>query len=46
MESLATQSQAGVAPPNIDLSRLTRILEQFKDKKGALIPILQRTQDM
>ena len=30
----------------VDFSRLTRILEQFKDQKGALIPILQRTQDL
>lgn len=29
-----------------DLSRLTRVLEQFKGKQGALIPILQRTQDI
>ncbi len=30
----------------VDLSRLTRVLEQFKGQKGALIPILQRTQDL
>ena len=32
--------------PLIDLSRLTRVLEQFKGKKGSLISILQRTQDL
>ena len=32
--------------PPFDLSRLTRVLEQFKGQKGALIPILQRTQDL
>ena len=32
--------------PSIDLSRLTRVLEQFKGEKGSLIPILQRTQDL
>jgi NADH-quinone oxidoreductase subunit E len=46
----ATASQPGkdtaAAQPIIDLSRLTRVLEQFKGKKGSLIPILQRTQDL
>ncbi|MCX6873956.1 MAG: NAD(P)H-dependent oxidoreductase subunit E [Verrucomicrobia bacterium] len=28
------------------MSRLTRVIEQFKGKQGALIPILQRTQDL
>ena len=37
---------AAAESPSIDLSRLTRVLEQFKGKKGALIPILQRTQDL
>ena len=50
MESSTTQSQtsqpSAAVPPSIDLSRLTRVLEQFKGKKGALIPILQRTQDL
>lgn len=31
--------------PSLDLSRLDRILEEFKGHKGAVIPILQRTQD-
>jgi len=30
----------------VDLSRLTRVVEQFKGQKGSLIPILQRTQDL
>ncbi len=34
-----------VAEPPLDLSRLDRILEEFKGQKGAVIPILQRTQD-
>jgi NADH-quinone oxidoreductase subunit E len=34
------------AQPAVDLSRLNRVLEQFKGKPGALIPILQRTQDI
>lgn len=34
------------APLSLDLSRLARVIEQFKGKKGALIPILQRTQDL
>lgn len=29
----------------MDLARLDRILEEFKEVKGALIPILQRAQD-
>ena len=29
----------------LDLKRLDRILEEFKGRKGAVIPILQRTQD-
>lgn len=31
---------------SLDLSRLNRVLEQFKGRRGALIPILQRTQDI
>jgi len=50
MEATTTPSQASrdpaAASPSIDLTRLTRVLEQFKGKKGALIPILQRTQDL
>ncbi len=34
------------APLSIDLTRLNRVLEQFKGKKGSLIPLLQRTQDL
>jgi NADH-quinone oxidoreductase subunit E len=33
-----------VAEP-LDLSRLDRILDEFKGQKGAVIPILQRAQD-
>ncbi len=33
-------------PPLVDLSRLSRVLEHFKGQPGALIPILQRTQDI
>lgn len=29
----------------LDLGRLNRILDEYKGKKGAVIPILQRTQD-
>ena len=32
-----------VAEPPLDLSRLDRILEEFKGQKGAVIPILQRS---
>ena len=32
--------------PSFDLSRLNRVIAQFKGKRGALIPILQRTQDI
>lgn len=31
--------------PPIDLTRLDRILEEFKGARGALIPVLQRAQD-
>ena len=31
--------------PPVDLTRLDRILEEFKTARGALIPILQRAQD-
>ena len=41
-----TGADRAASPPLPDLSRLTRILEEFKNKKGALIPILQRTQDI
>jgi NADH-quinone oxidoreductase subunit E len=34
-----------VAEPPLDLSRLDRILDEFKGQQGAVIPILQRTQD-
>ena len=48
--SMPTATQHGHAStanePPIDLSRLTRVLEHFKGQKGALIPILQRTQDL
>jgi NADH-quinone oxidoreductase subunit E len=36
---------AATAEESIDLSRLDRILEEFKGVKGAVIPILQRAQD-
>jgi NADH-quinone oxidoreductase subunit E len=32
--------------PPLDLTRLGRVIAQFKDQKGSLIPILQRTQDI
>lgn len=38
------KSTPAVEPP-VDLTRLDRILEEFKGTKGALIPILQRAQD-
>jgi len=38
--------QAAAVPAGIDLSRLSRVLEPIKGKPGALIPILQRTQDL
>lgn len=51
MNPSANQVQNGnhttaTGQPSLDLSRLNRVLEQFKGKKGALIPILQRTQDI
>ena len=50
MESSTIPSQARHPPaavaPSIDLTRLSRVLEQFKGKQGALIPILQRAQDL
>jgi NADH-quinone oxidoreductase subunit E len=50
MTPSATQNQLGkdtaAAQPFTDLTRLTRVLEEFKGKKGSLIPILQRTQDL
>ena len=33
------------ADDTIDLARLDRIIDEFKGNKGAVIPILQRTQD-
>ena len=43
---LATQEQAIPAKEQpMDLTRLDRILEEFKSAKGSLIPILQRAQD-
>jgi NADH-quinone oxidoreductase subunit E len=42
----ATQEKAvPVKEPSVDLTRLDRILEEFKSARGALIPILQRAQD-
>jgi NADH-quinone oxidoreductase subunit E len=49
MSPSALQIQHGktaAEQPSLDFSRLTRVLEQFKGKRGALIPILQRTQDI
>ncbi|HOW65863.1 MAG TPA: NAD(P)H-dependent oxidoreductase subunit E [Candidatus Paceibacterota bacterium] len=48
MTPSAPQSRLGkgLAEPSTDLSRLSRVLEQFKEEKGSLIPILQRTQDL
>jgi NADH-quinone oxidoreductase subunit E len=47
--ALSGQEQsAGVgsaAEPPFDLSRLDRVLDEFKGQKGSVIPILQRTQD-
>lgn len=41
------QTATAVAPePPIDWQRLDRILEEFKGQKGAVIPILQRAQDV
>ena len=40
-----SQATAAKEPP-VDFGRLSRILEHFKGQKGALIPILQRTQDL
>lgn len=39
------QSTCGQSEPALDLRRLDPILEEFKGQKGAVIPILQRTQD-
>ncbi len=44
--ALSGQEQsATVAESPVDLSRLDRILEEFKGVKGGVIPILQRAQD-
>jgi NADH:ubiquinone oxidoreductase subunit E len=37
--------KTNMAEPPIDLSALDTLLDEFKDLKGALIPILQRTQE-
>jgi len=39
------QAAEEVAEPPLDLGLLDHILEDFKDRKGAVIPILQRAQD-
>ncbi|HUC84872.1 MAG TPA: NAD(P)H-dependent oxidoreductase subunit E [Candidatus Acidoferrales bacterium] len=39
-------SKTAAAEPLVDLPRLERILEQFAGDPGALIPMLQRTQDL
>lgn len=44
-QSAASGVAAATAEEPIDLSRLDRILEEFKGVKGAVIPILQRAQD-
>ena len=50
MMPTATGNQHGQLPaaagPAPDLTRLGRILDQFAGQPGALIPILQRTQDL
>jgi len=43
--SPAAQTAATAGEPPIDLTRLDRIIDEFKDRRGAVIPILQRTQD-
>jgi NADH-quinone oxidoreductase subunit E len=41
----SVREQELVAEPPLDLSLLDHILEDFKGRKGAVIPILQRAQD-
>jgi NADH-quinone oxidoreductase subunit E len=45
MASVTEQEQATAEAP-IDLASLDPIIEEFKGRKGAVIPILQRTQDI
>lgn len=44
-QSTATATAAATGAEPLDLSRLDRILDEFKGQKGAVIPILQNTQD-
>jgi NADH:ubiquinone oxidoreductase subunit E len=43
--STGQEVTAGTGEVPLDLNRLGRILDEFKGHKGAVIPILQRTQD-
>jgi NADH-quinone oxidoreductase subunit E len=41
-----TQRSLGQLKSSVDLARLGPILAEFRGQKGAVIPILQRTQDL
>lgn len=45
MAGQSASAAATAAEPPVDLTRLDRIIEEFKGRRGAVIPILQRTQD-
>jgi NADH:ubiquinone oxidoreductase subunit E len=44
-EPINAQNTPPETQPPLDLRALENILEEFKDEKGAVIPILQRIQD-
>lgn len=43
---VSTADPAASPPEALDLEQLDRILDEFKGVRGAVIPILQRTQDI
>jgi NADH:ubiquinone oxidoreductase subunit E len=43
---MSTSAPASAAPGTFDLQPLDRILEEFKGRRDAVIPILQRAQDV
>lgn len=44
--TMGTEANTKGCEPPLDLELLDRVLDEFKDQQGAVIPILQRTQDV
>jgi NADH-quinone oxidoreductase subunit E len=43
---VSTQEAVSVAEEAVDLAPLDRLLDEFRDERGAVIPVLQRAQEI